>query len=80
MIGFIAAVGAETSFKHPTVAAQFGSVGGFLSFLFVSTALTVRHSSPRCGGWLCARLLPALTPPEPCPAQNSASLRCRTPD
>lgn len=46
MIAFVAAVGAETSSRHPDVLHQFGSPGGFVSFLFVSGLVTAGTFMP----------------------------------
>ena len=46
MIAFVAAVGAETSFRHPSLAAQWSSPVGFVSFLFLSGLVTVATFAP----------------------------------
>lgn len=46
MVAFVAAVGAETSSRHPDLAHQFASPGGFVSFLFVAGLVTAGTFMP----------------------------------
>lgn len=46
MVAFVAAVGAETSSRHPDVIHQFASPGGFVSFLFVAALVTAGTFMP----------------------------------
>ena len=62
MLGFVLAVSAETGFRHPTLAAQWGSAPGFLSFLFISGVVAVGSFFPAIRATVGAEYAGAVEP------------------